>query len=62
MGHPREVRIRYLSSGFWNVVPVQILRVWDKSLSMDANGVYVPMYNHDDAPVASVKWRLREPA
>uniref|UniRef100_A0A0D3EX89 Uncharacterized protein n=1 Tax=Oryza barthii TaxID=65489 RepID=A0A0D3EX89_9ORYZ len=34
---PREIRIR-----FWHVVPVQILKVWDKSLSFDANGEYLP--------------------
>uniref|UniRef100_A0A0D9V8U5 DUF4283 domain-containing protein n=1 Tax=Leersia perrieri TaxID=77586 RepID=A0A0D9V8U5_9ORYZ len=43
MYHPREilreVRIRYPSDyRFWNVVPVQIIRVWDKSLSLDAHG------------------------
>ncbi|EEC71934.1 hypothetical protein OsI_04742 [Oryza sativa Indica Group] len=42
---PREIRIRYASDfRFWHVVPVQILKVWDKSLSFDANGEYVPIY------------------
>jgi hypothetical protein len=42
---PREVRIRYTSDPrFRNVVPVQILRLWDRSLSTDADGKYVPMY------------------
>ncbi|TKV92070.1 hypothetical protein SEVIR_9G139175v4 [Setaria viridis] len=40
---PREVRIRW--GGWWlHVVPVQILRVWDWSESLDANGEYVPIY------------------
>lgn len=47
---PREVRIRYGDHRFRNVVPVQILRVWDKSLSTDANGEYVPMF---EAPAAA---------
>lgn len=42
---PREVRIRYgYDFSFRNVVPVQILRLWDRSLSTDADGKYVPMY------------------
>ncbi|KAF7094503.1 hypothetical protein CFC21_096810 [Triticum aestivum] len=41
---PREVRIRYGDLRFRNVVPVQIMRVWDKSLSTGADGEYVPMF------------------
>uniref|UniRef100_A0A0D9V8U1 Uncharacterized protein n=1 Tax=Leersia perrieri TaxID=77586 RepID=A0A0D9V8U1_9ORYZ len=41
---PLEVRIRY-GFEFRHVVPVQILRVWDRFLSVDGNGQYVPMYN-----------------
>ncbi|KAF8681800.1 hypothetical protein HU200_045238 [Digitaria exilis] len=42
---PRQVRIMWLRGGvFRHVVPVQILRVWDWSEAVDANGEYVPMY------------------
>jgi hypothetical protein len=42
---PREVRIKYTSDyRFRNVVPVQILRIWDMSQSINADGNYVPMY------------------
>ncbi|KAF8733908.1 hypothetical protein HU200_014764 [Digitaria exilis] len=42
---PRQVRIMWLRDGvFRHVVPVQILRVWNWSEVVDANGEYVPMY------------------
>ena len=41
---PRQVRIRYSDFTSRHVVPVRILRVWDRSLSTDANGEYVPIY------------------
>ncbi|RLN17766.1 hypothetical protein C2845_PM02G02700 [Panicum miliaceum] len=42
---PRQVRIRWPGGAFRHVVPVQILRVWDRSESTDAaNGEYVPIY------------------
>uniref|UniRef100_A0A0E0CBF8 Uncharacterized protein n=1 Tax=Oryza meridionalis TaxID=40149 RepID=A0A0E0CBF8_9ORYZ len=43
---PREVRIRYSDFVSRHVVPVQILKVWDRSQSIDANGQYVPIYSH----------------
>ncbi|KQK12541.1 hypothetical protein BRADI_1g04390v3 [Brachypodium distachyon] len=40
---PRELRIRY-ADGSRSVVPVEILRVWDRSESLDANGEHVPVF------------------
>ncbi|VAI23907.1 unnamed protein product [Triticum turgidum subsp. durum] len=40
---PRELRIRY-SDGSRCVVPIEILRVWDRSESLDANGEHVPLF------------------
>ncbi|KAJ1273430.1 hypothetical protein BS78_06G279900 [Paspalum vaginatum] len=50
---PHQIRIRYFADPrFRHVVPVQILKVWDRSESMDANGQYVPKYSaHPDAAV-----------
>ena len=47
---PRQVRIRWRGGAFRHVVPVRILRVWDKSESTDADGKYVPMYPAAAAP------------
>ncbi|XBI85295.1 hypothetical protein VPH35_093454 [Triticum aestivum] len=47
--HPREIphelRIDYYDEyGSTSVVPVEILRVWHRSHSYDANGQYVPLF------------------
>ncbi|CAL4918368.1 unnamed protein product [Urochloa decumbens] len=44
---PREVRIRWAAGLFRHVVPVTVLRVWDWSESLDADGKYVPIYGPD---------------
>ncbi|CAL4918370.1 unnamed protein product [Urochloa decumbens] len=44
---PREVRIGWAAGLFRHVVPVRVLRVWDWSESLDANGKYVPIYGPD---------------
>ncbi|CAL4943666.1 unnamed protein product [Urochloa decumbens] len=43
---PRQVRIRW-PGRLRHVVPVRVLRVWDWSESVDANGEYVPIYGPD---------------
>ncbi|XBH73816.1 hypothetical protein VPH35_100874 [Triticum aestivum] len=45
---PRELRIRY-SDGSRCVVPVEILRVWDRSESLDANREHVPLFQRPAA-------------
>ncbi|KAF8681801.1 hypothetical protein HU200_045239 [Digitaria exilis] len=41
---PRQVRISWMAGAFRHVVPVQILKVWNSSESVDAKGHYVPIY------------------
>jgi hypothetical protein len=48
---PRELRIRY-SDGSHSAVPVEILRVWDRSESLDANGEHVSLFQLSLAAVA----------
>jgi hypothetical protein len=40
---PRELRIEYID-GSTSVVPVEIVRIWDRSHSWDANGQYVRLF------------------
>jgi hypothetical protein len=40
---PREVRIRY-SDGSTSVVPVEVVTVWDRAHSYDADGQYVRLF------------------
>ncbi|KAJ1273429.1 hypothetical protein BS78_06G279800 [Paspalum vaginatum] len=43
---PHQIRIKYFADPrFRHVVPVKIVKVWDQSESMDANGRYIPMFS-----------------
>ncbi|WVZ87654.1 hypothetical protein U9M48_034260 [Paspalum notatum var. saurae] len=46
---PHQIRIKYFDRRFRHVVPVQIVKVWDQSESMDANGQYIPMFSAAEA-------------
>jgi hypothetical protein len=48
---PRELRIEYID-GSTSVVPVEIVRVWDRSHSWNANGQYVRLFQLQ-APAAA---------
>jgi hypothetical protein len=48
---PHELRIKYID-GSTSVVPVEIVRVWDRSHSWDANGQYVRLFQLQ-APAAA---------
>jgi hypothetical protein len=49
---PHEFWIEYID-GSTSIVPVEIVRVWDRSHSWDANGEYVRLF-HLQAPAAAV--------
>ncbi|KAM0927894.1 hypothetical protein ACQ4PT_002137 [Festuca glaucescens] len=48
---PRELRITY-GDGSTSVVPVEILRVWDRSESLDGNGEYACLFQQSPAAAA----------